>query len=315
MNIYNTEVADLSGNTEIVKTEEFAKLLNLEIIFNGRGEVKISSISVSRPGLQLTGYFSHFNAHRVQLIGNSEFDYLKSMNEDERDKNLDLLFSKDIPCMIIANNLQVLPSVLEYAKKYNCPLFLSKQLTTVLAHELTVYQAELLAPMIVKHGVLVEVFGVGVLLLGGAGVGKSETALELITRGHRLVADDSVIIKNMGGALLGKAPENIRYYMEVRGIGIINVQTMYGPGAIRPAKTIEMVVDLVRWEDGKEYERLGDIKHQTEILGISLPKLTIPVSPGRNIPVIIETAARKYRLDQVGYDATQELLNKTFKKQ
>jgi HPr kinase/phosphorylase len=171
---------------------------------------------------------------------------------------------------------------------------------------------ELLIPTAMVHGVFVEVYGVGVLITGNAGVGKSESALELITRGHRLIADDSVIVKNMGDKLLGYSPENIRYFMEVRGLGIINVQQIYGPGAIRPEKTVEIVVELQRWQSGQEVERLGDVKKEFEVLGVSCPKFTIPVRPGRNIPAIIETAARKFRLDQTGYDATQELIQRTF---
>ena len=312
MGVVNTEKLDLSVNAEKVSVKKFAEALNLEILYEGRGDLVLNSISVSRPGLQLTGYFNHFDHNRVQLIGNAEHEYLLSMKVRERNKNLDELFKRDIPCIILANNLECLPSLLKYAKKYNCPFFLSKQVTTVLAHELTIYQEELLAPTLISHGVLVEVFGVGVLITGKAGIGKSETALDLITRGHRLVADDSVIIKNIGENLIGKSPEKIQYFMEVRGIGVINVRTMYGPGAIRPIKTVDMIVDLVKWDDSARYDRLGDIKLKTEVLGIMVPKLTIPVTPGRNIPAIIETAARKFRLDEAGYDATNELLTRTF---
>ncbi len=314
MNVFNTEISDLSGNVETVSVKQFANALNLEIIFEGRGIITLNSISVNRPGIQLTGYFEHFDHNRVQLIGNAEHEYLSTLSQEGQLKVLTELFSRDVPCMVISNSLSILDSILKCAKQFNCPLFLSKQLTTVLSHELTIYQSELLAPTLIVHGVLVEVFGVGVLITGHAGIGKSETALELITRGHRLVADDSVIIKNMGEILLGKSPENIRYFMEVRGIGIINVQTMYGPGSIRPEKTVDMIIELVKWEDGADYERLGDIKLSKDILGMKKPKIVIPVSPGRNIPVIIETAARKYRLDQTGYDATAELIARTFGK-
>ena len=314
MNVINTEIHDLSGNIEKIRIEDFAKALNLNVIVKGRGDMEISSISVSRPGLQLAGYFSYFDNDRIQLVGRPEYSYLAKMEQEDKERILDIFFSKGIPCLIVSDNLEVLPELVKYAEKHDCPLLASKQIAAVVTHELTIYQSELLAPTIVVHGVLVEVFGVGVLITGHAGVGKSETALELITRGHRLVSDDSVVIKNMGETLVSKAPKNIRHYMEVRGIGIINVQIMYGPGAIRLEKTVDMVVDLAKWEEGKAYERLGDVKETQTILGIELPKHTIPVSPGRNIPVIIETAARKYRLDQMGYDATQELINKTFKK-
>lgn len=314
MNVFNTEKNDLSGNVETVGVEQFANALNLEIIYRGRENITLNEISVNRPGIQLTGYFKHFDRDRVQLIGNAEHEYLTTLPKSKQEEVLNELFKRDVPCMIVANDLPVPESIVKCAKKYNCPLFSSKQVTTVLSHELTIYQSDLLAPTLIVHGVLVEVFGVGVLITGHTGIGKSETALELITRGHRLVADDSVIIKNMGDSLVGKSPENIRYFMEVRGIGIINVQTMYGPGAIRPEKTVDMVVELVKWTDGADYERLGDVKLLKEVLGIEKPKIIIPVSPGRNIPVIIETAARKYRLDQTGYDATAELIARTFNK-
>lgn len=312
MEIYNVEKTDLSVKAETVTVKEFAKALNLEIVFEGKGELTLNSISYSRPGLQLTGYFAHFDHNRVQLIGNTEHEYLLSMPKTARDRNLDELFKREVPCVIVANNLEVIPPLLKSAEKYNCPLFKSKQLTAVLAHELTMYQEELLAPTLISHGVLVEVFGVGVLLTGKAGIGKSETALDLITRGHRLVADDSVIIKNIGDSIIGKSPEKIQYFMEVRGVGVINVRTMYGPGAIRPYKTVDLIVDLVKWDEKSVYDRLGDVKQKIDILGVKKPKLTVPVTPGRNIPAIIETAARKFRLDEAGYDATQELLSRTF---
>ncbi len=311
MEVFNTEKTDLNVHTETVSVNSFAKALNLEVIYEGRGTVTLSSICVARPGLQLTGYFNKFDHKRVQLIGNAEHDYLSKMDENERHKNLDELFKRDIPCLVVANNLEVTSDLLFYAKKYACPIFLSKQISAVIVHELIIYQSELLAPTSTLHAVFVEVFGIGILITGKAGIGKSETALELITRGHRLIADDSVVIKNMGESLIGKPPVNIQFYMEVRGLGIINVQKTYGPGSVRQAKTVDMVVELVKWDDNGEYDRLGT-KQQEDILGINLPKITLPVKPGRNIPVIIETAARKFRLDQSGYDATEELISRIF---
>ncbi len=311
MEVFNTEKTDLNVHTETVSVKSFCRALNLEIIYEGRDSITLSSICVARPGLQLTGYFNRFDHKRVQVIGNAEHDYLLSMNSQERQKNLDELFKRDIPCLIIANNLSIMDDLIFYAKKYGCPVLLSKQISAVIVHELINYQSELLAPTTTVHAVFVEVFGIGILITGKAGIGKSETALELITRGHRLIADDSVVIKNMGESLIGKPPANIEYYMEVRGLGIINVQKTYGPGSVRQAKTIDMVVELVKWEDNNEYDRLGH-KQQEDILGVNLPKITMPVKPGRNIPVIIETAARKFRLDQSGYDATAELIAKIF---
>lgn len=300
--------------TRAVTSEEFASHLKLETVFKGRGEITVSSISVSRPGLQLAGYFEHFDNKRVQVVGSAEHEFLKCLPAKVRRKSLDELFGRELPCLIVARNLEISADLENAAKKYNCPLYRSDEITTVLIHDLMIYLNDLLAPTLVVHGVLLDISGVGVLITGNAGIGKSETALELISRGHRLVADDTVVIKNTGELLVGTCPHKIQYYMEVRGIGIINVKTMFGPGAIRPEKTIEIVAELVPWDDSKEYDRLGDQKITTCILGKEMQKLVIPVSPGRNIPIIIETAARKFRLEEMGYSAIDELLNATFTK-
>lgn len=311
MNVFNTEKIDLNLHDETVSVKSFAEALNLEIVYEGRNEITLNTVCVARPGLQLTGYFNHFSHNRVQVIGNAEHEYIKAMPDSARERNLEELFKRNIPCIIVANNLSVHESLLKYAKKYECPVLLSKQISAVIVHELINYQTELLSPTEVVHAVLVEVYGIGVLITGNAGIGKSETALELITRGHRLIADDSVVVKNIGESLIGKSPANIQFYLEVRGLGIINVQKTYGPGSVRKSKTVDMVVELVKWDEKREYNRLGN-KQYEEILGISLPKIVMPVKPGRNIPVIIETAARKYRLDESGYDATAELISKVF---
>lgn len=295
-----------------VGCEEFAEKLELQTVFNGCGEVTIASISVSRPGLQLAGYFEHFASDRVQVIGNAEHEFLKKMPQNAKEDVLEKLFSRNLPCIIIARNLEVDEELLKTAIKYNCPVFKSLAVTTVLIHDLMIYFNELLAPETVVHGVMLDISGVGVLITGHAGVGKSETALELISRGHRLVADDTVKIKNTGGILVAACPKKIQYYMEVRGIGIINVKTMFGPGAIRPEKTVELVAELVHWNELDDYDRLGDEKQTTDILGKTVQKLVIPVSPGRNIPIIIETAARKFRLEELGYSAVEELIESAF---
>ena len=296
----------------VVSCEEFAEQMGLEIIFRGRDSLLIDDISVSRPGLQLAGYFEHFAGNRVQVIGNAEHEFLKCMQPDTKAAVLNKLFAGNIPCIIIARNLEADSLLVSYAQKYNCPLFRSSSVTTVLIHDLMIYLNEMLAPEVVIHGVLLDISGVGVLITGKAGVGKSETALELISRGHRLVADDTVVVKNNGEILVGSCPSKIKYYMEVRGIGIINVKNMFGPGAIRPEKTVELVAELVPWNELDDYDRLGDIRQTTDILGMSVPKLVIPVSPGRNIPIIIETAARKFRLEEFGYSAIDELLSTAF---
>lgn len=295
-----------------VSVEGFSKELDLEVVSRGRGGFILSSISVSRPGLQLAGYFVHFDRTRVQVIGNAENEYLAGMTAEERYKSLEALLKRDIPCLIIARNIPIMDELRELCEKYDCPLFRSKKITTVLLNDITAYKSEVLAPTQVEHGVLVDVFGIGILIVGKSGVGKSEIALDLVNRGHRLVADDSVIIKNINDKLIGKSPVNIRYYMEIRGIGIINVQQMFGPGAISPSKTIDIIAELSPWEHGKGYERIGTEEFYEEILGEKILKVKIPVTPGRNIPIVLETAARKFRLKQAGYDAAADLMNSVF---
>ena len=217
--------------------------------------------------------------------------------------------------MIFARGLAVPENLRKYAEKYNCPLLRSKMVTTTLINEITIYQNDLLAPTEVVHGVLVDVFGVGILIKGRSGVGKSEIALELVNRGHRLVADDSVVLKNKNDQIFGKSPEKIRYFMEIRGIGIINVQQMFGPGAIRPEKTVDIIAELSPWAEGNTYDRIGYEENYEDVLGINKLKIVVPVSPGRNIPVVLETAARKYRLKQAGYDASADLMKAVFGEQ
>ncbi len=295
-----------------VSVAEFARALDLEVVFEGRGEVPLQSISVSRPGLQLSGYLKHFDATRIQVLGHAETEYLRELGKEKRLSMIEALFERDIPCLIIARGLEFSEEIIEGAKKYNCPLFGSPKITTVLINDVTIYQSEILAPTEVMHGVLVDVFGVGILITGKSGVGKSEIALELVNRGHRLIADDSVIIKNINDQLVGKSPEKIRYYMEIRGIGIINIQRMFGPGAVRPDKGVDIIAELSPWEQGKNYDRIGINEQYEEILGINIQKVVIPVTPGRNIPIVLETAARKFRLKQEGYDPASDLMQSVF---
>ncbi len=302
------------NEVRVVSCEEFAEQLGLEIVYAGRGNMTIDSISVSRPGLQLAGYFQHFASDRVQVIGNAEHEFIKSLPLEKKERMFEKFFVDNLPCVVMARNLEVDEVLGETARRCSCPIFRSSAVTTVLIHDLMVYLNELLAPVTVMHAVMLDISGVGVLITGHAGVGKSETALELISRGHRLVADDTVIVKNNGEILVASCPKKIQYYMEVRGIGIINVKTMFGPGAIRPEKTVELVAELVHWNELSDIDRLGDEKASTEILGMTVPKLIIPVSPGRNIPIILETAARQFRLEELGYSAVDELLSKAFVK-
>lgn len=296
-----------------VNVYEFAERLDLKVINEGFGEIELCDISVSRPGLQLAGYYEKFANRRVQVLGSAEYEFIKSLPEKARYKSIKQLFSKNLCCLIIARGLEVLDDVYSVAKEYNCPLFVSQKVTTILIHELTLYLSEELAPTDRIHGVLVDVDSVGVLITGKAGIGKSETALELISRGHRFVADDTVIVSLAGDKIMGKPPKNTKFFMEVRGIGIINVKTMYGSASVRLEKMVDIVVELLPWTPELHYDRLGNEKIYTDILGEKVPTFRIPVKPGRNIPAIIEAAAKKYRLEeQSGVSATDELINKAF---
>ena len=297
---------------ETVMLDKFASDLNMEIIYAGRGHLTLSSISVDRPGLPLAGFFTYFDTSRIMVIGLTEHEYLRSFPVEECKEKIKKLFSwGGIPCIIFSRDLPVIPEFMEYARQSGTPIFRSGKMTTSVMADLFVYLTRLLAPIATVHGVLMEVFGVGIMLTGNSGVGKSETAMELIKRGYRLVADDSVVIKRVENELIGTAPEQIRYFMELRGIGIINVKNMYGSGSVLGEKQVDLVMEMETWRRDKEYDRIGGEQNVEEILGLKIPKLVIPVSPGRNLAILIEVAARNYRLKSMGYDAAQELIQRT----
>lgn len=299
--------------TQSVMLDKFAYDLKLEIVYTGRGVVTLASMSVERPGLQLAGgFFDYFDPRRIILLGLSEYEYLRTFSSEERKEKINSLFNHgELPCIILSRDLPVLPEIVDTAKRFSCPVFRSPKITTDLMSDLYVYLNRLLAPSITEHGVLMEVFGVGILLTGKSGVGKSETAMELIKRGHRLIADDNVIIKEIANELYGSAPDIIRYFMELRGIGIINVKSMYGSGSVLDEKNIQLIIQLENWQQGKEYDRIGDEGTFGSYFDIKVPKLTIPVSPGRNLAIIIEVAARNFRLKSMGYDASEELITRS----
>lgn len=296
--------------TQSVMLDKFASDLNLEIIYTGRGVVTLASMSVERPGLQLAGgFFNYFDSRRIIVLGLSEYEYLRMFSSEvRREKLLQLFEHGELPCIILSRDLPAIGELVDIAKEHSCPIFRSPRITTDLMSDLYIYLNRLLAPSVSEHGVLMEVFGVGILLTGKSGVGKSETAMELIKRGHRLIADDSVIIKEIANELYGTAPDIIRYFMELRGIGIINVKSMYGSGSVLDEKNIQLIIELENWQQGKEYDRIGDETSSASYFGIKVPKLTIPVSPGRNLAIIIEVAARNFRLKSMGYDASEELI-------
>ncbi len=298
--------------TETVSITQFANELNLEIVYAGRGMITFSSMNIARPGLQLAGFFSFYDSKRIMLIGLSEYEYIRSFPTEERTVRIERLFEfGEVPCVIWTRDLPVIHEFIEIARKYGCPVFRTGKLATAIINDLSWYLSELLAPTTRRHGVLLDVFGVGILITGHSGVGKSETAMELIKRGHRLAADDSVMIKKIANSLVGYSPEQIRYFMELRGIGIINIKSMYGSGSVMNEKKVELVIQLENWSPENNYDRLDGNSFTEDILGKSVPKLIIPVTPGRNLAIIIEVAARNFRLKEMGYDAANELITRT----
>ena len=261
-----------------VNVAEFARRMNLEILYSGDNQtIHFCTFNISRPGLQLAGYYKHFSAERVQVIGEMEMAYLQQMTHDARKTACESLLKKPIPCLIITSSHPPCDELLDAVRKYNRILFRSKQRTTMFVNSLSLYLNELLAPSQTIHGVLMDLYGVGVLVIGESGIGKSETALSLIERGHRLVADDAVTITRVGDKLNGTCPDMIRNFMEVRGIGIIDIKAMYGAGAVRLVKSIDMVVRLEAWDDKAQYNRLGNSEDYYSIFGVKIPKYTVPV--------------------------------------
>ena len=295
-----------------VMLDKLASELNLEIVYAGRGVVTLASMNVERPGLQLSGFFDYFDAKRIIVLGLSEYGYLQTFDSKTRLEKLSKLFEYgQLPCVIVSRSLPILDELLVAAQNASCPIFRSSKITTDLMSDLYIYLNRLLAPSMSVHGVLMEVFGVGILLTGESGVGKSETAMELIKRGHRLIADDNVILKEIANELYGTSPDIIRYFMELRGVGIINVKSMYGSGSVLDEKKVQLVIRMEHWQQGKQYDRIGDEQKSEEFLNVEVPKLIIPVSPGRNLAIIIEVAARNYRLKSMGYDASEELITRS----
>ncbi|NGQ95692.1 HPr kinase/phosphorylase [Brevibacillus sp. SYP-B805] len=272
---------------------------------------EITVTDLSRPGLQLAGYYSHYPAERIQLFGLTEIEFLATLSREERIERMNVLMDERTPCFVVARNLSVSPEVLEISNQRQLPILQSPLATTSLVSKLTNFLENRLAPTTTIHGVLTDIYGVGVLITGSSGIGKSEAALELVKRGHRLVADDAVEIRQtQAGQLVGSAPELIQHLLEIRGVGIINIMTMFGAGAVRNVKNIAMVVQLELWEQHKQYERLGLDEEKIKIMDTEIPLITIPVRPGRNLAVIIEVAAMNFRLKRMGYNAAVHFTKK-----
>ena len=270
-------------------------------------KIRLTVEDVARPGLQLAGYFDHFEPMRLQVMGNAEASFMQKLKPDERAITYDRLLSYKFPAMLIARNLPVDPLCLEMAKKHNVTILRCKEATSTIVSAIIAYLKAALAPRITRHGVLVEVFGVGLLLMGESGLGKSEAAVELLKRGHRLIADDAVEIRKVtSGRLVGTAPKLIRGYVELRGIGIVNVAKMFGMAAVKDENEIDLVVNIVPWDNSEAYDRLGLNDQYMELLDVKVPMNTIPITPGRNLAVILEVAAMNNRQRRMGYNPAKE---------
>ena len=272
-------------------------------------KIKVTATEASRPGMLLAGYYENFDCHRLQIIGLTEMSYLEEISPSLRSTHLEKLFEFQPPAVILSRGLQPLSEMMQFAKQYSVPILLSTEMTSALMGVLITTLNTELAPRITRHGVLVEVYGEGILILGDSGVGKSETAIELVKRGHRLIADDAVELRKISyRKILGTAPANIRHFIELRGIGIINVARVFGIGSVRSSVEVEMVVQLEPWDRTKNYDRTGLETSYYDILGVKIPSILIPVMPGRNLAVILETAAINNRQKEMGYNAAKELL-------
>lgn len=295
--------------TRYIALREIIDEMSLEIIYESQDldQIEIYSSEISRSGLQITGYYEKFVPERIQIIGSAEWHYLSELEAEERYKSIEKFFSYPISALIISRDLDCFPEMLELAKKYDRTILRTDKRTTRLTNDMVSLIDMHLAAETRVHGVFVEVFGVGVLIGGKSGVGKSETALDLVMRGHRLISDDVVIIKKLDDHLFGRSPDITRHFMEIRGLGIIDIERLYGVGAVKYEETIEMMIELELWDQKKEYDRTGLDENLTDILGLQIPIITIPVRPGRNIAMIIEVATRNFRQKRLGYNAAEEL--------
>ncbi len=275
------------------------------------GETHIASMDINRPGLQLGGFLDYFDVERIQVMGMTENAYLRQFSSEHIAQVLDSYFALKPPAVILSRGIEPLDEMMAAAQKHGIFLLGSEDDTAPFTAALLAFLAVELAPRVTRHGVLVEVYGEGILLLGDSGVGKSETAIELVKRGHRLIADDAVEIRSVSSkTLVGSSPENIRHFLELRGIGIINVRRLFGMGAVKMTEKIDMVIQLEPWDQSKVYDRMGMDNEYIDILGHKVPATTIPVKPGRNLAIIIEVAAMNNRQKKMGYNAAAELLER-----
>ena len=291
-----------------VTANDLLEKFQFELVAGEEGIYRpITTSDISRPGIEMAGFFTYYPARRLQLIGRTELSFFKQLSDQEKKERMLKLCTYDTPGVILSRGLEAPKELVEAAEEIGVPVLRSTHTTTQLSSRLTNFLEGRLAPLTAMHGVLVDIYGIGVLITGSSGVGKSETALDLVRRGHRLVADDSVEIRQQNeDTLVGHPPELIRHLLEIRGLGIINVMTLFGAGAVRPFKRISLCINLENWDQGKAYDRLGLDEETLKIFDAEIPKLTVPVRPGRNLAVIIEVAAMNFRLKRLGFNAAQE---------
>lgn len=294
-----------------VPLSKIIKEFSLEVIYmsDADEEVMIHSADVNRPGLNLTGFFEYFDSSRIQIMGRMEFAYLENLSAEARREHIFSLFRLKFPALVITRGMEVFPEIIEAAEENHIVVLRTTDSTSSFLAGVIAFLNVELAPRVTRHGVLIEIYGEGVLLLGDSGVGKSETAIELVKRGHRLVADDAVEIRRVSNkSLVGTSPENIRHFLELRGIGIINARRLFGMGSIKITEKIDMIVKMELWDPEKIYDRMGMENEYATILGIQVPCHTIPVKPGRNLAIILEVAAMNNRQKKMGYNAAKELM-------
>lgn len=295
-----------------VRTKDIIKKFDMELVSGEEGINRpITTTDISRPGLEIAGFFEYYPAERLQLLGKTELTFFGKLDPRDKVYRMEKLCTDITPGIIVTRDMEVPPELIEAAERESVPVLRSKQKTTRLSSHLTNYLESKLAPTTAVHGVLVDIYGIGVLITGKSGVGKSETALELVKRGHRLVADDCVEIRQEDiGTLVGNSPELIEHLLEIRGLGIINVMTLFGAGAVRSHKRISLIIDLEIWDQKKSYDRLGLDEVTMKIIDTEVTKLTVPVRPGRNLAVIIEVAAMNFRLKRMGVNAAEQFTNR-----
>lgn len=294
-----------------VSLEKIIEAHNLEIVYLPKeaSEILVTTAEINRPGIVLTGYTDSFDSKRIQILGWTELGFLLNMNDEERRKALGYWLELKPAAAVITRGLEIPDYFIDACKKYQVPLLKTDEETSPFLAALIAYLNKELAPRITRHGVLVEVYGEGVLITGESGAGKSEAAIELIKRGHRLIADDAVEIRKISDkTLMGNSPSNIRHFVELRGIGIIDARRIFGMGAVKPSEKIDMVIQLEAWDSTKAYDRLGLDNEYANILGVKVPAMTVPITPGRNLAVIVETAAMNNRQKKMGYNAARDLM-------